>query len=378
VVLRSPHAHARIVALDAAAARAMPGVRLVLTGAELRQAGFGTLPCPPGAPMVSPLVVPPRHALALDTVRHVGEPLALVLAASPMQARDAAEAIAVEYPGPARGGGTLRRARPRRAAALARGAGRHLAYAFEKGDRAAVAAAFATAAQVVDLDLANQRVHAAPLEPRGCRLARYADGAWDLQCSSQALHGIRRQLAGVLGVDEARIGGCTRRCRWWLRTEELPLPEYVLALWAAREAGAPVLWLAEPGEEMRRRGAWPRAVRHRPAGAGCRGPRPGAGRRDGERPRRLCLGAWPGLPSAGDADGDGRHLRHSQHPAAGAPAPTPIPRRSMPIAAPASRKPTTWWNGCWTPPPASAARTRWRCAGATPSPPFPTPPRWAA
>lgn len=247
VVLRSPHAHARLDAVDASAARALPGVRLVLTRAELHQAGFGTLPCPVATSMARALVVPPRHVLAMDAVRHVGEPVALVVAETPAQARDAAEAVAVEYaPLPAV-------VAPR--AALAEGApaiwpGGNCAFGFEKGDRAAVDAAFARAAQVVELALDNQRVHALPLEPRGC-VARYAGGAWDLECSSQALHALRAQLAGaVFGVAEDRVRIHAPDVGGGFGLKNFLFPEYVLALWAARETGAPVKWLAEPSEEL--------------------------------------------------------------------------------------------------------------------------------
>ncbi|MEN0075089.1 MAG: xanthine dehydrogenase family protein molybdopterin-binding subunit, partial [Paracraurococcus sp.] len=96
-VLRSPHAHAGLLAVDAAAARAMPGVALVLTGEDLAGEGIGPLPCPAVVQTIGPLIIPERHALARGAVRHVGEPVALVVAASPAAARDAAEAIEVAY-----------------------------------------------------------------------------------------------------------------------------------------------------------------------------------------------------------------------------------------------------------------------------------------
>ena len=96
-VLRSPHAHARILSIDTAAARAMPGVRAVLTHADLAAEGLGPLPCPAVVATVAPIIVPDRHALARDTVRHVGEPVAFVVAETAAAARDAAEAIEVAY-----------------------------------------------------------------------------------------------------------------------------------------------------------------------------------------------------------------------------------------------------------------------------------------
>src|SRR6476469_4314585 len=98
VVVRSPHAHARITAISVDAARKMPGVAAVLTGAELAADNLGPLPCAvTSIPMTTPLVVPPCHALARDIVRYVGEPVAFVVAESAGKARDAAEAVAVDY-----------------------------------------------------------------------------------------------------------------------------------------------------------------------------------------------------------------------------------------------------------------------------------------
>src|SRR5579871_383774 len=97
VLLRSPHGHAAIERIDAAAARAMPGVRGVFTAADLDADGIGTLPCIAQVATVGPMIVPPRPALARGRVRHVGDPVALVVADTPAAARDAAEAVAVAY-----------------------------------------------------------------------------------------------------------------------------------------------------------------------------------------------------------------------------------------------------------------------------------------
>ena len=98
VVVRSPHAHARIASISVDAARRMPGVAAVLTGQELAADNIGPLPCAvTNIPMTTPLVVSPCHALARETVRYVGEPVAFVVAESTEAARDAAEAIVVDY-----------------------------------------------------------------------------------------------------------------------------------------------------------------------------------------------------------------------------------------------------------------------------------------
>ena len=98
VVVRSTHAHARIAAIRVDAARQMQGVAAVFTGTELASDNIGPLPCAvTSIPMTTPLVVPPCHALARDIVRYVGEPIAFVVAESAESARDAAEAVVVEY-----------------------------------------------------------------------------------------------------------------------------------------------------------------------------------------------------------------------------------------------------------------------------------------
>src|SRR5271168_31482 len=97
IVLRSPYGHAAIDGIDSAAARTMPGVRGVFTAADLDADGIGTLPCIAQVATVAPMIVPPRAALARERVRHVGDPLAFVVAHTRDQARDAAEQVAVAY-----------------------------------------------------------------------------------------------------------------------------------------------------------------------------------------------------------------------------------------------------------------------------------------
>ena len=97
IVLRAPYGHAVIEGIDTAAAGAMPGVRGVFTAADLDADGIGPLPCIAQVATVAPMIVPPRHALARNRVRHVGDPVAFVLADTRDQARDAAEQIAVAY-----------------------------------------------------------------------------------------------------------------------------------------------------------------------------------------------------------------------------------------------------------------------------------------
>src|SRR5436190_19323135 len=97
IVLRSPYGHAAIEGIDTAAARAMPGVRGVFTAADLDADGIGPLPCIAQVATLAPIIVPPRPALARDRVRHVGDPVAFIVADTTEQARDAAELIEIAY-----------------------------------------------------------------------------------------------------------------------------------------------------------------------------------------------------------------------------------------------------------------------------------------
>ncbi|NOG72987.1 xanthine dehydrogenase family protein molybdopterin-binding subunit [Roseicella sp. DB1501] len=247
-VLRSPHAHAGLLAIDAAAARAMPGVALVLTGEDLAGEGIGPLPCPAVVQTIGPLIIPERHALARGAVRHVGEPVALVVAESLAAARDAAEAIEVAYD-------------PRPAvvdsrAALAPGAPQlwpqapgNRAFRFERGDRAATEAGFAAAARIVELDLINNRVHAAPIEPRGA-LAAWEGGRFELLLAGMGVHGLRRQLATVFGLPEAAFHLRCPDVGGGFGLKNFLFPEHVALLAAARRLGRPVAWIGAQSEEF--------------------------------------------------------------------------------------------------------------------------------
>ncbi len=251
IVLRSPHGHAAIEGIDAAAARAMPGVRGVFTAADLETDGIGPLPCIAQVATVAPMIVPPRRALAQDRVRHVGDPVAFVVADTSDQARDAAERIAVAYrPLPAVVDAT---------AALAAAAPRlwdeapgNLSDRFERGDKAAVAAAFGEAAHIVEIELINNRLVVAPIEPRA-GIGHY-DAAADrleLLLTGQGVHSLRRQLAdAVFHMPPDRIVVRAPDVGGGFGVKNFLYPEWVLVLWAARRLGRPVKWLAERGEEF--------------------------------------------------------------------------------------------------------------------------------
>ncbi|MBC7800179.1 MAG: xanthine dehydrogenase family protein molybdopterin-binding subunit, partial [Gemmatimonadaceae bacterium] len=247
IFLRSPHAHALIERIDTAAASAMPGVHRVFTGADLLADGVGPLPCAMSLPS---LIVPPRHALAVDRARHVGEPVAMVVADTAPAARDAAEQVMVAYadlPAVSALGDALQDGAPQ----VWPDAPGNLAFEFRRGDPAATQAAFAQAAHVVRLDIVNNRVIAAPIEARGV-IAKHdpATGRLDLLLSGQDVHGIRRDLARSFGVTPAMIHVACPDVGGGFGMKNVAHPEYVALLWAARRLGRTVRWTAERTEDF--------------------------------------------------------------------------------------------------------------------------------
>jgi aerobic carbon-monoxide dehydrogenase large subunit len=251
VVLRSPHGHAAIDGIDAAAARALPGVHGVFTAADLDADGIGPLPCIARVATLAPMIVPPRPALARGRVRHVGDPVAFVVADMAQHARDAAERVDVAYrPLPAVVDA---------AAALAEGAPLlwdeapgNLCYRFERGDKRAVEAAFAAAAHLVEIELVNNRLVAAPIEPRAAIGTHDAAAdRFELLVTGQGVHSLRQQLAeAVLRVPPERIAVRAPDVGGGFGVKNFLYPEWVLVLWAARRLGRPVKWVAERGEEF--------------------------------------------------------------------------------------------------------------------------------
>jgi len=251
IVLRSPYGHAVIEGIDTAAARAMPGVRGVFTAADLEAAGIGPLPCIAQVATLAPIIVPPRRALARDRVRHVGDPVAFIVADTSEQGRDAAERIAVAYrPLPAVADATLALAAG--APLLWEEAPGNLSYRFERGDKPAVEAAFAAAAHVVEIELVNNRLVVVPIEPRAA-IGHY-DAAADrleLLLTGQGVHSLRQQLANaVFHMPPDRILVRAPDVGGGFGVKNFLYPEWVLVLWAARRLGRPVKWIAERGEEF--------------------------------------------------------------------------------------------------------------------------------
>jgi len=204
VVLRSPHGHALIEGIDAAAARAMPGVHGVFIAADLDSDGIGPLPCIARVATVAPMIVPPRWALARDRVRHVGEPVAVVLAETLAQARDAAELVQVDYePLPAVIDAKV--ALGEGAPQLHDAAPSNICFRFARGDDAAVRKIIAAAPHVVRLDLINNRLIGAAIEPRAVLADGGASGKLTLYCATQVPHHIRRAVSEQLNLPQTAI-----------------------------------------------------------------------------------------------------------------------------------------------------------------------------
>jgi carbon-monoxide dehydrogenase large subunit len=253
VFLRSPHAHARIVSIDAAAALAMPGVVAVLTGDDLVAAGVKPLPLAPmfKRPDGSPGATPLRSGLAHGTVRFVGEAVAAIVAETRDQAKDALEAVVVEYdelPMVTE----LTQATAPGAPLIWPAATGNIAAQMVHGDAAATDAAFAAAAHVVSLDIVNQRLAPTPLEPRSS-LADY-DAASDrltLRLSTQMPSGARDTLCdAVFGIPTDKIRVVVDDVGGGFGMKTGLYPEDIVVAYASRHLKRPVKWTAERIEEF--------------------------------------------------------------------------------------------------------------------------------
>ena len=254
VILRSPHAHARIVEIDRAEAAALDGVHLIVTGQDWLAEGFGPIPTRSAVNKNkdgSPLSEPPRHCLAIDRVRYVGEAVALIVADSEKIARDALELIDVTYEElPAV-------TDPRKA--LADGAPRiwddipnNLCVDFELGDEAATKAAFEAADHVISLDVENNRVTGVPIEPRS--LVGTYDAETDtylLYNSTQNVHAIRKTIAeDIFKISADKIHHIAPDVGGGFGAKNSVYPEPALVLYAAKQLQRPVKWIAERSESF--------------------------------------------------------------------------------------------------------------------------------
>jgi carbon-monoxide dehydrogenase large subunit len=244
--LRSDRAHGEITALDVSAARDVPGVHLVLTADDLRAGGvqtgmrFSRVTNRDGSKGAGPA----RPVLAEGRVRFVGEAIAMVVAETLDQARDAAELIAVEIdelpvalslePG---------------GAAIHDEAAGNLAFDYGIGREAETAAALAASAHVVRLEVIHNRVIVNPLEPRGA-WAEWQEGRLHLAVNGQGVWTQKKELARMLGLPEAAVRVTNPDVGGGFGMKAMTYPEYVVIAQAARMLQRPVRWMAERGEGM--------------------------------------------------------------------------------------------------------------------------------
>ncbi len=251
-VVMSPHAHARIRSVDASAARAMPGVVLVLTGEDVKAEKLGGIPPlfmpedmggPKGYRTFRPLLEPAK-------VRYVGDRVAFVVADSPANARLAAEALEVDYeplPAVVTVEDAVKEGAPKVWDDNAAG---NLAFPLMMGNKEATDKAFAAAKHVVSVRLYNNRITANAMEPRAA-IGDFSNESFTLYTSSQNPHGVRSILAGaVFRIPEIKIRVISPDVGGGFGMKGDTYPEDGLVLWASRKLGRPVKWVATRTESL--------------------------------------------------------------------------------------------------------------------------------
>jgi carbon-monoxide dehydrogenase large subunit len=252
-IIRSPHAHARIVGINAGPAKSAPGVVAVFTGKDMAAENIGGLPCgwlvhsKDGSPMVEP----PHPVLAVDTARYVGDHVAVVIAETRAQARDAADLVEVEYeplPAVVDTAAALKSGQPQ----VWDQAPNNVCFDWHLGDKAAVDAAFAKAAHVAKLDLVNNRLIPNAIEPRA-GIGEYdaATGEYTLYTTSQNPHVIRMLMgAFVLHLPEHKLRVVAPDVGGGFGSKIYHYAEEAIVTWAAAKVRKPVKWTADRSESF--------------------------------------------------------------------------------------------------------------------------------
>ena len=249
--VRSPHAHARIGGINKASAEGMPGVLAVLTGEDAKADGLGNLICGwlVKSKDGSPMKMGPHPVLAVEKVRYVGDPVAVVVADTYQQAKDAGEALEVDYDdldpvvfvGDAHDAGTL----------VHDEVPNNLIYDWELGDKAAVDAAFAKAAHVTSIELVNNRLAPNPMEPRAC-VGHYDTGGDSFTCylTSQNPHVHRLVMSAFIGIaPEHKLRVVAPDVGGGFGSKIFIYNEECVVTWASKKVGGrPVKWTADRSE----------------------------------------------------------------------------------------------------------------------------------
>ncbi|MBN42840.1 MAG: carbon monoxide dehydrogenase [Alphaproteobacteria bacterium] len=249
-ILRSPHAHATLKGIDTTAAKAAPGVLIVLTGEDITADNIAPMPNMFPVKSLDGTERPEtnRPLLAQDRVRYVGDPVAMVVADTLAQARDAAELIAIDYDILPSVTDTYKAAQP--------GAPRvhdhiesNLCFDWGKGDQEATEVAFSKADHVTVLELINNRVVVNPMEPRS------AIGAYDanedryrLYTPTQGTHVLRSAVSGILGIEAEQLRVVTGDVGGGFGMKIFPHPEQPMVVWASKKVGRPVRWTSDRSE----------------------------------------------------------------------------------------------------------------------------------
>jgi aerobic carbon-monoxide dehydrogenase large subunit len=245
VMVRSPYAHGTLNGIDTAEASAAPGVIAILTGADLDAAGLGTMKC--GLPLKgrdgSPINYVPRPALATDKVRYVGDPVAIVIAETATQARDAAELVELDID-PLPAVTDARAAAEAGAPQLYDSISGNTAIDFQYGDTAKVDAALAEAAHVTTLPLRNNRIVVSAMEPRSA-VGSFdaASEGYTLNVGCQGVFGMMNTLAKqVFNIEPEKMHVITGNVGGSFGMKAGAYPEYICVLHAAKVLGRPVKW----------------------------------------------------------------------------------------------------------------------------------------
>ena len=252
VMVRSRVAHGHLRGLDTAEAAGMPGVLAVVTAADLVAAGVRPMAANIGGANHdgSPVPKPVQYALASGKVRYVGDPIAMVVAETAQQAKDAAEAVFAEIdalPAVTDAAAAFAPDAPR----LFDEAARNELIDWHYGDEALVDAAFARAAHVTELRIRNSRIVVSAMEPRSA-LGAYdaATGRFTLRVGCQGVFGMNNSVAAVMGVPAAQMRVLTGHVGGSFGMKASVYPEYICALYAARALGRPVKWTDERSESF--------------------------------------------------------------------------------------------------------------------------------
>lgn len=252
-IVRSPVAAATITRIDADAARAAPGVLAVYTVFDFLEAGYAGQPCK--LPLVnrdgSKMHAEPRPAFATPEIRHIGEPMAVVVAATQARARDAADLVEVDFDARATVTDPVAALAPE-APQVSPDYPNNLCLDYDFGDADAVARAFAEAAHVTELELVNNRLACAPMEPRAAVAEYDADrDHLTLHVGSQGVFNLKNTLANdILKIDPAKLRVLTYDVGGSFGMKIPSYPEYVAILHAARELKRPVRWRDERSESF--------------------------------------------------------------------------------------------------------------------------------